>query len=245
MDHQGQFRRAALELGISDEEINRFSQHLRLSIGLSGGSGGVPVGQFGGVPRLPVGMDWPSAGNSPLPFIFSVDCGALPGVDGFDLPVDGTLLFFLDHEADLLDDTGRYARVVYVQDGTDTAVAETPRSMFTGKQYGVSAALVAYDLWPGEGLAGACIGGYTDDEVITSIAEQTLAGLQKAGEIVVPMAKWSSHVEKESLRLTSEWISLARFPVADEYYYGSFAIRHDDLAAARVHKALPVTKFSE
>ena len=40
-------------------------------------------------------------------------------------------------------------------------------------------------------------------------------------------------------------MSLARFPVADEYYYGSFTIRHDDLAAARVDKALPVTKFSE
>ncbi|MEU8709542.1 DUF1963 domain-containing protein [Streptomyces sp. NPDC048565] len=291
MDHQGQFRRAALELGIPDDEISRFSQHLRLSIGLSGGSGGVPVGQFGGLPRLPVGMNWPSAGNSPLPFIFSVDCGALPRVDGFDLPADGTLLFFLDHEADHLDDTGRYARVVYVQDGTDTAVAESPHSEFTGKQYDVSATLLAelppwfgtdededededwddlspfqqqlardlerdvphldelcalaYGLWPGEGLASACIGGYADDEVITSIAEQTLAGLEKAGEIVIPVAKWYSHVEKESHRLTSEWMSLACFPVADEYYYGSFTIRHDDLAAARVDKALPVTKFSE
>ncbi|MFG3035130.1 DUF1963 domain-containing protein [Streptomyces sp. NPDC048253] len=71
-------------------------------------------------------MNWPSAGNSPLPFIYSVDCGALPRVDGFDLSADGTLLFFLDHEEDHLDDTGRYARVVYVQDGADTAVAEPP-----------------------------------------------------------------------------------------------------------------------
>ncbi|MFG2591368.1 DUF1963 domain-containing protein [Streptomyces sp. NPDC048438] len=291
MDHQGQFRRAALELGIPDDEISRFSQHLRLSIELSGGSGGVPVGQFGGLPRLPVGMNWPSAGNSPLPFVFSVDCGALPRVDGFDLPVNGTLLFFLDHEADHLDDTGRYARVVHVQDGTNTAVAEAPHSEFTGKQYDVSARLLAelppwfgtdedenedeewddlspfqqqlardlerdvphldelcaraYDLWPGEGLASARIGGYADDAVITSIAEQTLAGLEKAGEIVIPVAKWSSHVEKEKHRLTSEWLSLARFPVADEYYYGSFTIRHDELAAARVDKALPVTEFSE
>ncbi|MGW6521882.1 MULTISPECIES: DUF1963 domain-containing protein [unclassified Streptomyces] len=71
-------------------------------------------------------MNWPSAGNSPLPFIYSVDCGALPRVDGFDRSADGTLLFFLDHEEDHLDDTGRYARVVYVQDGADTAVAEPP-----------------------------------------------------------------------------------------------------------------------
>lgn len=295
MDHQGQFRRAALELGIPDEEIGRFSRHLRLSIELSGGSGGVPVGQFGGAPRLPVGMNWPSADNSSLPFIFSVDCGALPRVDGFGLPADGTLLFFLDHEEDHLDDTGRYARVVYVQDGTDTAVAESPHPGFTSKQYEVSATLLAelppwfgtdenededwddgedwddlspfqqqlardlerdlphldelralaHDLWPGEGLASACIGGYADDEVITSIAEQTLAGLEKAGEIVIPVAKWPSHVEEETHRLTSEWVSLARFPVADEYYYASFTIRHDDLAAARVDRALPLTEFSE
>ncbi|MET7950818.1 hypothetical protein [Micromonospora sp. NPDC005324] len=30
------------------------------------------------MPRLPVGTDWPTAGASPLPFIFSVDCAALP-----------------------------------------------------------------------------------------------------------------------------------------------------------------------
>ncbi|GGK16216.1 hypothetical protein GCM10011583_55130 [Streptomyces camponoticapitis] len=289
MDHQGQFRRAALELGFPDDEISRFSRHLRLSIGLSGVSGDGSVGQFGGVPRLPVGMSWPSADDSPLPFVFSVDCGALPRVDGFEVPADGTLLVFLNHEDDHLDDTGKYARVVYVPNGTDTAVAESPHSGFTGRQYDVSASLLAelprwfgtdedeeedwedlspfhqqlvrdlerdvphlnelcalaYDLWPGEGLASARIGGYAEDEVITSIAEQTLAGLEKAGEIVIPMAKWSSHVEKETHRLTSEWMSLARFPVADEYYYGSFTIRHDDLAAARVDKALPVTTFSE
>ncbi|MEU2678296.1 DUF1963 domain-containing protein [Streptomyces sp. NPDC007107] len=293
MDHQGRFRRAALELGIPDDEIGRFSRHLRLSIGLSGGSGGVPVGQFGGSPRLPVGMDWPSAGSGPLPFVFSVDCGALPAVDGFDLPADGSLLFFLDHEKDHLDDTGTYARVVYVQDGTTTAVTESPRPERTGKQYDVGATLLAelppwfgagddedddededwddlspfrqqltrdlerdvphldelralaHDLWPDEGPAGACIGGYADEEVVTSIAEQTLAGLEKAGGTVVPMAQWDSHVEKEAHRLTSEWTSLARFPVADAYYYGSFTIRRDDLAAARVDKALPVTSFSE
>ncbi|MFJ4616600.1 DUF1963 domain-containing protein [Streptomyces sp. NPDC088812] len=88
MDHQGEFRRAALELGITGDEISRFSRHLRLSIALSVG-GDSPVGQFGGLPRLPVGMKWPSAGDIPLPLLLSVDCGALPRVDGFDLPADG------------------------------------------------------------------------------------------------------------------------------------------------------------
>ncbi|MCC9738267.1 hypothetical protein [Streptomyces sp. MNU89] len=181
-----------------------------------------------------------------------------------------------------------YARVVYVRDGIDTAVAEFPESGFVGREYETSATLfaelppwfgtdeeededdlspfqqqlarglepdvphldelcaLANGLWPpDEGLASACIGGYVDDEVITSIAEQTLAGREKAGEIVIPVAKWYSHVEKEKHRLTSEWMSLARFPLADEFYYGSFVIRHDDLAAARVDKALSVTEFSE
>jgi hypothetical protein len=40
-------------------------------------------------------------------------------------------------------------------------------------------------------------------------------------------------------------VTLARFTVADEFYYGSFVIRHDDLAASRVNKALPVIEFSE
>ncbi|MGW1061820.1 DUF1963 domain-containing protein [Micromonospora rubida] len=294
MDHQGQFRRAALELGVPDDEISRFAKHLRLSIGLSGGSAGVPVGQFGGLPRLPVGMDRPFAGVNPLPFIFSVDCAALPRVDGFGLPADGSLLFFLDHEKDhLASATGerRYARVAYVPAGTDTEVAEEPANYeLVGKQYDVGATLLAqlpdwfgtdededededdpspfqqqlardlerdlphlaelcalaYDLWPpDEGLASAHIGGYADDEVIRSIAEQTLAGREKAGETVIPAAKWYSHVEKEKHRLANEWVSLARFSLADEFYYGSFVIRHDDLAAGRLDKAFSVTEFSE
>ncbi|WP_051752069.1 hypothetical protein [Streptosporangium amethystogenes] len=105
---------------------------------------------------------------------------------------------------------------------------------------------LAYDLWPpDEGLASAYIGGYVDDEVITSIAEQTLTGREKAGEIVIPMAKWYSQVEREKHLLTSEWMSLARFLVADEFYYGSFVIRHDDLAAGQLDKAFSVTEFSE
>ncbi|MFI0793132.1 hypothetical protein ACH4OY_10585 [Micromonospora rubida] len=81
---------------------------------------------------------------------------------------------------------------------------------------------LAYDLWPpDEGLASAHIGGYADDEVITIIAEQTLAGREKAGETVIPAAKWYSHVENEKHRLANEWVPLARFSLADEFYYGS------------------------
>ncbi|MGW5558114.1 DUF1963 domain-containing protein [Micromonospora sp. NPDC003944] len=291
MDHQGQFGRAALEVGIPDDEISRFTAHLRLSIRLSGGSGGVPVGQFGGLPRLPVGTDWPSAGAGPLPFVFSVDCAALPRVDGSDLPPSGSLLFFLDHEEDhLAAETGdrEYARVVYVPADVDTEVAEEPTNPgCVGKRYDLHATLgaelppwfapndededdlspfqqqvardlerdlphldelcaLANDLWPpDEGLASADIGGYADDELVRSIAEQVLAGREKAGEIVVPVAQWYSRVEQEQQRLTGEWMSLARFPLADGFYYGSFLIRRDDLAARRLDLALSVTEFSE
>ncbi|MGW4468020.1 DUF1963 domain-containing protein [Micromonospora sp. NPDC004704] len=290
MDHQGQFRGAALALGVPDDEISRFITYLRLSIGLSGSSGGVLVGQFGGLPRLPVNEDWPSGRVGQLPFIFSVDCAALPRVDGFGLPADGALLFFLDHENDYLAGGAadhEYARVVYVPAGTDTAVAEPLNPEIVGEQWDVSASLLAefpnwfatndddeddlspfqqqlardlerdvphldelcalaHDLWPpGEGLASAYIGGYVDDEVITSIAEQTLAGREKAGEIVIPVAKWYSHVEEEKHRLTGEWVSLARFSLDDEFYSGSFVVRHDDLAAGRLDKGFSVTEFSE
>ncbi|MFF5638817.1 DUF1963 domain-containing protein [Streptomyces sp. NPDC012825] len=294
MDHQGEFRRAALEAGIPDDEIGRFSRHLRLSIGLFGGSGGSPVGRFGGSPRLPVGMEWPSAGDVPLPLFLSVDCGALPRVDGFDLPADGTLLFFVRQEMDHEDSSGKYARIVYVPDGTETVVAEAPISACVREQIDLCAELkaelplwlqegdedegwheywedlewedmspfqqqlfrsmehdlphldelraLAYDLWPSG--AGIAIGGYADDEVIGSIAEQTLAGREKAGEIpAVPIAQWYSRLEEEKHRLTSEWISLAGEARVYEEYRTSFVIRHDDLAAARVDKALAVTDF--
>ncbi|MFK3978825.1 DUF1963 domain-containing protein [Micromonospora sp. NPDC050397] len=295
MDHQGRFRAAALALGVPDDEISRFVKQLRLSIRLSGGSGGVPVGQFGGLPRLPVGEDWPSDRAKQLPFIFSVDCAALPRVDGLGLPAAGSLLFFLNHENDHLasaDGEQRYARVVHVPAHAATAVAEPLDPDIIGQRYDVSATLLAElpewfatrhdedrdddedelspfqqqlgrdlerdmphldglraladDLWPpDEGLASAYLGGYVDDEVMTSIAEQTLAGRERSGEIVVPVAKWYSHVELEKHRLTGEWMSLARFPVADEFCYGSFVIRHDDLVAGRLDKALPVVEFSE
>ncbi|HUQ55244.1 DUF1963 domain-containing protein [Lentzea sp.] len=57
------------------------------------------MGQGGGLPRLPVGVGWP---GTSLPFIASVDCAALPRAEGLPLPEDGSLLFFLHHEHDLL-----------------------------------------------------------------------------------------------------------------------------------------------
>ncbi|BCJ50123.1 hypothetical protein Asp14428_15980 [Actinoplanes sp. NBRC 14428] len=294
MDLQEQFRRAALEAGIADDEISTFAAHLRFSIRLLGGAGDSPAGRYGGLPRLPVGAQWPSDGARPLPFVFSVDCAALPRADGLGLPADGSLLFFLNHEKDHEESRGEqaYARVVHVPAGTGTEVASTPYHYeFAGEQYDLHAVVgvalpewldeddedddedddyededdlsphrrqvldalphrdelraLARALWPAEGLASAVLGGYAADEVVRSIAEQVLAGREKAGEITIPVAKWYSHVDDEAHRLAGEWVSLARFLLDDEFYAGSFAIRHDDLAAARWDRVLSVTRFSE
>ncbi|WP_345591660.1 DUF1963 domain-containing protein [Streptomyces marokkonensis] len=97
-------------------------------------------------------MKWPSAGDTPLPLLLSVDCGALPRVDGIDLPADGTLLFFVDQEMDHEDSSGRYARVVYVPGGTETAIAEAPDSACVRERVDVRAELRAeLPLWLEEG----------------------------------------------------------------------------------------------
>ncbi|CAM4081757.1 DUF1963 domain-containing protein [Kibdelosporangium persicum] len=130
MDRYEQFRRAAIDRGIPDDEVGKFADQLRFAVWTAAsGSGEEVVGQRGGLPRLPVGMEWPGGGY-PLPFIASVDCALLPRAEGLPLPVDGTLLFFLHHEADVQahpnTDKPGFARVLYVPAGTDTAVAPPP-----------------------------------------------------------------------------------------------------------------------
>ncbi|MEU7876218.1 DUF1963 domain-containing protein [Dactylosporangium sp. NPDC049140] len=128
MDLYGLFRREAIERGIPADQVDRFADHLRFAIWLGGGDHGEDVvGQSGGLPRLPVGTEWPSERGIPLPFVASLDCAALPKVEKLPLPVDGSLLFFLDPEP-AFDAWCRgydaYARVLYVPAGTETAVRQ-------------------------------------------------------------------------------------------------------------------------
>ncbi|BEL05272.1 DUF1963 domain-containing protein [Actinoplanes sichuanensis] len=130
MDYHGQFRRTAIERGIPADEVERFAEFLRFAIWTGEHRDGPLVGRAGGLPRLPAGMEWPSSGHDPLPFIAEIDCAALPRVGGLPLPADGTLLFFLHHENahDEFDETKeqRHARVVYLPAGTDTVTADEP-----------------------------------------------------------------------------------------------------------------------
>ncbi|MGW0868642.1 DUF1963 domain-containing protein [Streptomyces sp. NPDC002611] len=157
MGYHQQFHRAAIERGIPEDEVSKFAGFLRFAIWTSGRPNGVPVGRRGGLPRLPVGMEWPSCEYGPLPFVASLDCAALPRVDGLALPADGSLLFFLHHEwawdACSITDEQKFARVVYVPAGIDTATAEEPdhgEAMFcnvtldfVGREYDLFATVTA------------------------------------------------------------------------------------------------------
>ncbi|WP_159104604.1 DUF1963 domain-containing protein [Plantactinospora sp. BB1] len=126
MDYYGRLRHEAMERGIPVAQVSKLADHLRFAIWVGAGSDwdGDVVGQSGGLPRLPAGAEWPSNGENPLPFVASLDCAALPKIEKLPLPVDGSLLFFLDHEgafdAMCSGHDEEYARVLYVPAGTET-----------------------------------------------------------------------------------------------------------------------------
>ncbi|MFD2026776.1 DUF1963 domain-containing protein [Promicromonospora aerolata] len=290
MGHQEQFRRAALALDVPEDEVSRFIGHLRWAIRLDGlaDPDGIPVGRFGGPPRLPVGTSWPDNGQGDLPFVFSVDCAALPRVDGFDLPRDGSLLFFLDHQYDHEEchaEHRGYARVMHIPAGVETAVAEPPHpELVADEQYDVDAAVVAWlpdcldmderemlpfheqlarelrssmphldelealadELWPSsDGLSSGFLGGYPDDELLETLAEQILREREKTEGTTIPQEEWFDRMADEQRQLMNEWMSLASFLPFAEFYYGRMSIHRDDLAAGRLDRMLSMTHFTE
>ncbi|WP_394618642.1 DUF1963 domain-containing protein [Lentzea sp. JNUCC 0626] len=176
MDRYEQFRRAATDRGFPDDEIVKFADQLRFAVWAGITRDGEQVmGQFGGVPRLPVGVEWPSSANgSPLPFVASVDCALLPRAEGLALPEDGTLLFFLQHEDDLFApltaDEPEFARVVHVPAGTETAPAAGPGE--PGGERSLSASVeVVLPRWIGE------------DDFDNGVLEDLAGELQHAEEL--------------------------------------------------------------
>ncbi|GAA3886804.1 DUF1963 domain-containing protein [Streptomyces sedi] len=149
MDTRDQFRSLAAQRGFTAEEIEGWLREARVHTELSSGppEGAIPgpgivAGRVGGLPRLPVGSEWPrgcapyyetpltSGGRLireaadrawPIPFFCSVDCAALPSETDLPFPAGGTLLFFV--EQDYLDPIGR---VVYVPEGVETVEQSPP-----------------------------------------------------------------------------------------------------------------------
>ncbi|MGM1058570.1 DUF1963 domain-containing protein [Saccharothrix sp. Mg75] len=133
MDRYRQFHQAAISQGVPKDEVDKFAGQLRFAVWLSGARADEEiVGQEGGLPRLPVGTEWPTDGDGyALPFIASVDFAALPRAEGLPLPTDGSLLLFLQYEEDAMahfrpDGQPKYARVLHVPAGTETAVPPLP-----------------------------------------------------------------------------------------------------------------------
>lgn len=129
MNERDQFRRAAIEQGVPEDEVARFAELIRFQIHAGQREEGVHVGRRGGRPRLPVGMPWPTCPKGfPLPFLLRLDCAALPRVPDLALPADGTLLFFLNPDNAMracgIEDEQAYARVVHVPAGAETVDGE-------------------------------------------------------------------------------------------------------------------------
>ena len=138
VDELQAYREAARGRGVPESVIDWWLRLARPLVGLHKRGDGPVVGQFGGNPSLPDGAEWPadrSRGyDAPIPFIASVDCGALPpGTLDIAVPEDGWLLFFAENEY-----FGE-SRVLYVPAGTPTA----ERTHGSG-----GSAAVTYDRFP-------------------------------------------------------------------------------------------------
>jgi uncharacterized protein YwqG len=135
MDYHHEFRQAATELGVPEDESARFADLIRFRIRAGEQPDGIRAGQFGGLPHLPAGMSWPSVSpGAPLAFMASLDCAALPRIAGFALPEAGSLLFFLAPTAAVescsIADEQKLARVVHVPADAETVAAEAPVDEF-------------------------------------------------------------------------------------------------------------------
>ncbi|WP_420159361.1 DUF1963 domain-containing protein [Nocardiopsis sp. CNT-189] len=139
MDDFETYREAARRAGVPEEAVDLARRLARPQIELTSvdEGGGVPVGRYGGLPRLPRGAEWDGYPD----LVASIDCAALPqGALDFPLPRDGHLLFF----ADKREDSGSWGEedppsVVHVPAGSDAAerspagggaVSEEPRPLY-------------------------------------------------------------------------------------------------------------------
>lgn len=109
----------------------------RIAIALRFGPG---RSRLGGVPELPVGVEWPQLGGKALVPLASIDCAELPAeADDRDLlPADGTLLIFAalhddEHERPLLlfreEAPAGVVRVLHLPSGTATQPVEPPAEL--------------------------------------------------------------------------------------------------------------------
>ncbi|RPK67782.1 hypothetical protein EES43_02595 [Streptomyces sp. ADI96-02] len=132
---------------------------------------GPVVGHVHSEPSLPADMPWPEReGYGPMSHLATIDLAALPrGVLDFDLPEDGTLLFFRWSFADCANhedsyfisghstDRGAGCKVVYLPGSTETARRSAPQGDLGGfgvpgplRLAGIFASRVCWDITEAE-----------------------------------------------------------------------------------------------
>lgn len=143
MDELQTYREAARGRGVPEPVIDWWLQLARPLAGLHKHGDGPVVGLFGGNPSLPADTEWPvdrSRGyESPIPFVASIDCGALPpGTLDIAVPENGCLLFFAENEY------SGASRVLYVPVGMPTAERTAPPGRHDSGEF----ATETYDRFP-------------------------------------------------------------------------------------------------
>jgi hypothetical protein len=116
--------------------------------------GGAPVARFGGLPRLPGRLTWPSSPKNPMSFIGEIDLADLHAAAGSAaaarLPRSGRLALFYDVEEMRWGgepDDARYFKVLLLRGGTPRA-APKGATTFKERQLGARVARVLPDAPP-------------------------------------------------------------------------------------------------
>jgi hypothetical protein len=76
------------------------------------------------------------------------------------------------------------------------------------------------------------------------MAERNLDARKPAGEPVIGRGERDGHLERETLRVMGEWVTLAQF-TPEDVYRARFLIRCDDLPAGRFDRTMSLTAFTE
>ncbi|MGW0436412.1 DUF1963 domain-containing protein [Micromonospora sp. NPDC003197] len=118
MDELEAFRAAARKKDMPDDAIDWWLRLARPCLRLGNGGSGPVVGYFGGRPALPASVAWPDD----TVHLASIDLAAIPrGALDFELPSDGTLVFFTETYS-----VPEVGRVIYVPAGAAVTEAEPP-----------------------------------------------------------------------------------------------------------------------
>jgi len=177
-----------------------------------------------------------------------------------DLPEEvfyNTRLSFIGHEYHVAATVTAELPSWLEDDDLDTPGASTSDDDHLGLRLPHKAQLrdLAEKLWPVSRSSSFYLGGYTGgvgalatDHLYhtpeVEMAERNLEARKQAGDLVIGPGERHGYLERETLRVMRDWVTLAQF-VPEDVYRARFLIRRDDLAAGRFDQALSLTAFTE